>query len=270
MPDEPDAFLDEEDDELSASRMTLWEHLTELRDRIIKTVIAVGICGVLGFVLYPQIFDLLIDPYCKIPEVQRTQSGDCALFIRSPMDGFVLRIKISAYAGLFIASPVVLWQLWAFMAPGLYEKEKKYAIPFVAGSVLLFLSGAGLAFWTIPKALEFLLTIAGDGVQPLLEPVSYLSFVMLMMVAFGIGFEFPIVLIALQMMGVVSSTKLREWRRYALIIIVVLVAVITPSGDPISLLALSVPMAIFYELSILVGRMLERRKRAREAADASG
>ena len=265
----PDDALD---DELAAGRMTLWEHLRELRDRLIKSIIAIAIGAVVGFVLYPHILDFLIHPYCDIPQVQKIQSGvnaagDCALFIRSPMDGFILRMKVAGYFGLFLALPVVLWQLWAFLSPGLYEKEKRYAIPFVGSSLALFAMGAALAFWTIPKALQWLLSISGDQVEPLFEPVSYLSFVMLMMVAFGIGFEFPIVLVTLELLHVVSWQQLRSWRRYAIVIIVVIVAVITPSGDPFSLLALSIPMCLFYEGSIIVGRLIERRReRAATAA----
>ena len=248
------------------SRMTLVEHLTELRNRLVKSIIAIAIGGVAGFVFYPQIFDALIEPYCDIEHVTRV-TGECQLFIRDPLGGFKLRFMIAGYAGLFLASPVVLWQLWRFITPGLYEHEKRYAVPFVLSSVALFLTGAGLAFWTVPKAFEFLFEIGGDDLTPLLEPVAYLSFITFMMLAFGIGFEFPILLIFLQMAGVLSSRRLRSWRRYAVVLIVVLVAVITPSGDPYSLLALSVPMYVFYETSIIIGRVIERR-RARAAAAA--
>jgi sec-independent protein translocase protein TatC len=246
------------------SRMTLVEHLTELRNRLIKSVLAIAVGALAGFVFYPQIFDALIEPYCEIDRVTDV-TGECALYIRDPLGGFKLRFMIAGYAGLFIASPVVLWQLWRFITPGLYENEKRYAVPFVLSSVALFLTGAGLAFWTVPKAFEFLFSIGGDDLTPLLEPVAYLSFITFMMLAFGIGFEFPILLIFLQLVGVLSSRRLRSWRRYAIVLIVVLVAVITPSGDPYSLLALSVPMYVFYETSIIVGRLIERR-RARAAS----
>ena len=244
--------------------MTLVEHLTELRDRLVKSLLAVAIGGIAGFVFYPQIFDALIEPYCDIEQVTRV-TGECALYIRDPLGGFKLRFMIAGYAGLFLASPVVLCQIWRFVTPGLYENEKRYAVPFVLSSVVLFLTGAGLAFWTVPKAFEFLFSIGGDQLTPFLEPNAYLSFITFMMLAFGLGFEFPVLLVFLQLVGVLSSRRLRSWRRYAVVIIVVLVAVITPSGDPYSLAALSLPMYVFYEISILLGRMIERR-RARATA----
>src|SRR5207249_11607346 len=137
-------------------------------------------------------------------EVRANPQG-CNLYIRAPMDGFILRFKIAGYGGLFLASPIVFWQIWKFMAPGLYEKEKKYAIPFMAASVSLFALGAALAFWTTPKALNWLFSIGGDQLKPLLEPVSYLTFILLMMVAFGLGFEFPVILVALQLLHVVPN-----------------------------------------------------------------
>jgi sec-independent protein translocase protein TatC len=251
-----------EEVEPEEGRMTLVEHLTELRDRIIKSLIAIAVGMIIGFVFYPQIFDVLIDPYCKIDQVQQP----CRLVIRAPLDGFTIRLKVAAYAGLFLASPVVLWQLWRFVTPGLYARERRYAIPFVVSAVLLFLSGAALAFWTIPKALQFLLTIGGDDLQPLLEPVQYLSFVTFMMLAFGVGFLFPIFLVFLQMAGVLSTQRLRSWRRYAIVLIVVVVAVITPSGDPYSLLALSIPMYVFYEGAIIVGYFINRSRARAETS----
>lgn len=248
---------DDEDapDELESGRMTLVEHLAELRNRLVKAAIAVAAGGLVCFVFYPQIFDVLVAPYCE------TTGGDeCELIQIDPLEGFSVRMKIAGYGGLALAMPVVLWQIWRFVTPGLYPKEKRYAVPFVASAVLLFALGAGLAYWTLPKALDFLADIGGDELQQFYSPGKYLSLITYMMLAFGIGFEFPILLIFLQMAGVVSSRRLRSWRRYALVGIVVLVAVITPSGDPYSLAVLSVPMYLFYEFSILVGWLMQRRR----------
>jgi sec-independent protein translocase protein TatC len=234
--------------------MTLVEHLGELRSRLIKSVLAVGAGGVVAFVLYPQILDLLIDPYCKILPPGRT----CSLVVTDPLAGFRVRMQIAGYGGLVFAFPVVAWQLWRFITPGLHPQEKRYAIPFVAASVLLFLLGAGLALWTFPRALEFLVSVGGTQLEALYTPDKYLSLITFMMLAFGIGFEFPIVLVFLQLAGVLSTARLRSWRRPAIVLIVVLVAVITPSGDPFTLFALAGPMYIFYEASILIGRFIRR------------
>jgi sec-independent protein translocase protein TatC len=163
--------------------------------------------------------------------------------------------------------PVILWQLWRFITPGLYPHEKRYAIPFLASALSLFVLGAGLAFYTLPRALQFLISIGGEGnFVTAFAPDKYFTLVTYMMLAFGIGFEFPILLIFLQLVGVLSVQSLKQARRYAIVGICILVAVITPSGDPISMLMLSVPMVVFYEVSILVGRMLERRRKAAAAA----
>lgn len=244
-----------------ASRMTLVEHLTELRNRVIKAVVAVVVGMVVAFVLYPQIFDFLLAPYKEIAETQATV-GDGKLLILDPLEGFGVRMRLAMYGGIAIAMPVILWQIWQFVTPGLYPHEKRYAVPFVISALVLFVLGAGLAYYTLPRALEFLVRIGGDDLITAFAPGKYFSLITYMMLAFGIGFEFPILLIFLQMAGIVSVDALRTARRYAIVGITILVAVITPSGDPISLLMLSVPMVLFYEASIIAGRVIERRRAA--------
>lgn len=233
--------------------MTLVEHLTELRTRIVKSVIALAIGGVIGFMLYEPVLRILQEPYCSI-------SAECDFIVTDPLESFSIRLKVSAYVGLLLALPVVLWQLWRFITPGLYPNEKRYAVPFVASSVVLFFLGSGLALWTFPNALEFLVNVGGDSLQPMYTPGKYLSLVTFMMMAFGVGFEFPIVLVFLQMAGVLSWQKLASWRRWAVVGIFVAVSVITPSGDPFTLFALATPMYLFYEAAILVGRFVLKKK----------
>ena len=232
--------------------MSLVDHLAELRSRIIKVMVAIALGGVIGFLLYNRVLHLLQEPYCEV-------SDRCTFIITDPLEGFSIRLKISAYVGFLIASPVVLWQLWRFVTPGLYPKERKYAVPFVVSGVLLFLMGAAIALLTFPQALKFLVSIGGNSVEPFYTPGKYVSLIIFMMLAFGAGFEFPIVLVFLQIAGILHWRKLSEWRRYAIIVIFVIDAVITPSQDPISLFALAVPMVIFYEVSIMIGRFVLRR-----------
>lgn len=241
------------------SRMSLIEHLTELRDRLIKIVLAVVIGMAIAFALYDQIFDFLLKPY--LDECTNSVS-DCKLLALDPLEGFGVRMRLATYGGIFLAMPVILWQLWRFITPGLYAHEKRYAIPFMASALTLFLLGAGIAYYTLPQALSFLQQIGGDNIATAYAPGKYFKLISYMMLAFGVGFEFPIVLVFGQMIGVVTPDGLRKARRYAVVGICVLVAVITPSGDPISMVALSGPMVVFYEVSILIGRLLERRKRA--------
>jgi sec-independent protein translocase protein TatC len=235
----------------AGERMPLVSHLTELRRRLIISVIALVVGAIVAFVLFNRILGFLIRPYTEI-------TGKTDFVILDPLEGFAARLKVAAWGGAFIASPVVLWQLWRFITPGLHKSEKRFAIPFIIGSMLLFVLGAVVALLTFPQALRFLIGIGGSSVDPLFSPGKYLSLITLMMVAFGIAFEFPILLLFLQLAGVVTSRRLRSWRRPAIVVIVAVAAVITPSQDPYSLFAMAVPMYLFYEGSIAIGRLLKK------------
>ena len=231
--------------------MPLVEHLAELRRRLIVSLVALAVGGVVAFALYNRILDFLVRPYTEV-------TGRTTLVITDPLEGFASRLKVSAWCGLFLASPVVLWQLWRFITPGLHKHEKRYAIPFILVSILLFALGAAVALLTFEKALAFLLGVAGPNIEALLTPSKYLGLIILMIVAFGIAFEFPVVLVFLELAGVVPSARLRSWRRGAFVIIVAVAAVITPSQDPYSLFAMVLPMYLFYEGAILVGRLVKK------------
>jgi len=242
-----------------AGNMSLVEHLTELRKRIVIAVVAVAVGAVVAYILYEPIFDFLIKPHCDINGDSGIED-QCTLLATSPLDGFSIRLTLATYTGIGIAMPVIMWQLWKFISPGLYDHEKRWGLSFVVFSVLLFALGAGLAYWTLPRALQFLDDVGGDNFSNFFTPKAYIGFVVKMMLGFGIGFEFPIVLIFLQLIGVVDNKTLRAGRRWALVGIVVLVAVLTPSGDPMSLMALSVPMYLFYEVAIAFGWWRSRTK----------
>jgi sec-independent protein translocase protein TatC len=244
--------------------MTLVEHLTELRTRLIICVVAVAVGMLAGFLLYDWIFDFLLQPYKDIA-TRENALGDGKLLQTDPLEGFGIRMKTSAYSGIALAMPVILWQLWRFVTPGLYPNEKRWAVPFVASALALFVLGAGLAYYTLPRALEFLVDIGGDDLVTAFAPGKYFRLITYMMLAFGIGFEFPIVLIFLQMAGILETDTLRRGRRFAIVGICILVAVITPSGDPISMLMLSVPMVIFYEIAIVIGSVITKRRALRDA-----
>ena len=244
-------------------RMPLVAHLEELRTRLLRSVAAIALGAVACWILYPQILDLLLEPYCQIRDElgDRTAFGDgCELLVTDPLEPFSVRMMVAGYGGVALAMPVLLWQAWRFVAPGLYKRERRWAIPFVASGVVLFVAGCWLAYWSIPRALDFLVGIGGPDLVSVFSPARYLSFVVKMTLAFGIGFEFPLVLIFLQLVGVVTPAVLRRVRRYASVGIVALVAVLTPSGDPFTLLVLSVPMLLFYEIAILVGVLRNRRR----------
>ena len=238
--------------------MTLVEHLDELRSRLMKALLALAVGAIIGFLLYDPVLELLVQPYCDV-KLAADPGSSCRLVVTDPMDSFSIRLKLSMYLGLIVALPVILWQLWRFITPGLHQHERRYAVPFVVSSTLLFVLGAALAIWTFPKTLEFFSAFGGEELELLYTPSKYLGLLTMMMLIFGIGFEFPVLLVALQAARVLDWQRLVSWRRYAIVGIVVVDAVITPSGDPITLLAMAVPMILFYEASILVGRFVLRR-----------
>ncbi|MDE0237950.1 MAG: twin-arginine translocase subunit TatC [bacterium] len=249
-------------------------HLVELRSRLIKSILAVVAGAVVCWVFYPQILDRLVQPYCDVvPEEAVTEEatrqnlfGGCELLVLDPLEPFSVRLTVAGYGGLTLAIPVVLWQVWRFVQPGLYPRERRHAAAFTVIGALLFALGAGLAYWSIPRALNFLASIGGEDLVTGFSPAKYLSFVIKMMAAFGIGFEFPILLVFLQKAGIIHYRQLIRGRRFAIVGIVALVAVITPSGDPFTLMVLSVPMYLFYEAAIGIGWLRDRRQR-RQAAE---
>jgi len=247
-------------------RMTLIEHLVELRRRLIISFVAIGVAAVVGWFLYPWISDFLLRPYRDI--ASRSIAGG-NLIATSPVEGFAVRVKITIYVAVAFAMPVILWEIWRFVSPGLYKHERRYAWPFVLSGITLFIMGAALAYWTLPKALDWLSAVGGDNITQAYTADKYYQLIAYMMLAFGVCFEFPIILIFLQRAGIVSNEWLRKYRRHAIVVIFIIVAVATPSNDPISLLALSLPLCVFYEIAIVIGRIRDRRKR-RAAASSSG
>ena len=243
-------------------RMTLIEHLTELRSRIVKSMLALTVGTVVVFFMWEPIQRWFAGPYkhlCSHKKNLTCLTGG-KFIITDPLEGFGVRLKVSGYGGLIIALPVILWQIWQFVVPGLHKKEKKYAIPFVLSSLVLFGAGATVAWLTFPKALDFLVSYSGN-VAPTFAQSKYISLIVLLMIGFGIGFLFPVFLVALEMVGVVTPQRLAKSRRGAIVGIFVVVAVATPSGDPYSLVALAVPMCLFYEVAIIIGRIFLRRRK---------
>ncbi len=232
--------------------MTLVEHLSELRRRVLVCAAAFLVGGTVCFLVYNSILSFLKQPYCQVAP------GHCGFYITGPLDGLALRVKIAAYAGAFLASPILLWEFWRFITPGLHPKEKKYAIPFVVASITLFALGCLVAFVTFPHALRWLDSIGGPSLTEIYDPTKYLSLIVLLMTVFGLMFEFPVVLVSLEVAGVLTPQKLSSWRRWAIVLIVVVAGVVTPSSDPFSMIALAVPLYLFYELSIVIGKVIRR------------
>ncbi len=235
------------------ARMTVIEHLAELRRRVIISLAAVVIGTVIAFWLSNDVIGWLVRYYREATEGRRD-----ALVFTGPTDAFVVRLKVATYGGIVLALPVWLYQLWRFVTPGLHPREKRYAVPFVISALLLFAVGAFVALRTLPAALGFLLNIGGEAQEPLLTSDRYLSLVMLIILGFGLAFEFPVLLTFLLIAGAVSTSQLRRWRRGVIVGVAAFAAIITPSQDPYTMLAMAVPMWVFYEIVILLGRILRR------------
>lgn len=233
--------------------MTVVDHLTELRTRLIVAIVAVVVGAVVCFVFTGPIIDWFLNFYRDA-----TDGPDRRFQFLGPVDALATRIKIATYGGIVLAAPVWLWQLWRFITPGLHPREKRYAVPFLIASVVLFVIGGLVALLTLEPALRFLLNAGGDGMVARLTADKFLSLVSLMIVAFGIAFEFPVVLSFLLLARIITTAQLRRWRRWAVVLIFLFAAVITPSQDPYSLFLMALPMYLFYEGCIVLGRILKR------------
>jgi len=239
--------------------MPLMEHFVELRRRLLISFAAIALCGIVVFIFYSSVLSFLSGPYEQVTRGSPGCGRDgCKLIVTGPLEPLMVRLKIAGYGGLALAIPFVMWQIWRFIVPGLHRRERRYAVGFVVGSVVLFVLGCVVAWFTVEKALDFLLGIGGEGLRPLIDADKYLTLVMLMIAAFGIAFEFPLLLIFLLLVGAVNTVQLRQVRRYAAVGITIFAAIITPSQDPFSLLFMAVPLYIFYEASILIGRVMKR------------
>lgn len=241
--------------------MPLAEHLREFRKRLTRSAAAILAGALVGYALFPGSLDLLLQPYCEA--VGRAAS--CELIVLGPLDPFFVRLRTAFVVGIVVGGPVLLYQMWRFIRPGLTGRERRYALPFVIFSQIMFAAGIVFAAWVIPRGLGVLLELGGTSISPMLGAREYLAFLLAMGLAFGLVFELPLVLIFLALTGVVTATSMRAFRRYAIVIIFIAAAFITPTGDAVTLLLVAGPMVFFYELSIVFAWSLERTRRRRVA-----
>lgn len=243
--------------------MTLVEHLRELRSRLLKASLGILLGLVVGIFFAQQVQDFINAPYCDF-------KGDlaCQFNATSPVDPFLLKLKIGLYVGLLLAAPIWLYQLWAFIAPGLHRNERRYTYVFTAVAVPLFAAGAFLAFFVVTKSLVFFLGMA-SGYEINVDLTGYFDFVTGVMLLFGIAFEFPLALLVLNVAGVLTARRMLGWWRPAVFLMFVFAAVVTPTPDPFGMTALAVAMAVLYFGAVGVASLNDRR-RARNKPDYSG
>lgn len=237
---------------MTATTNSYREHLAEFRDRVIRVAVAIFVGSIVGFLVHEQVLDFLAEPY-------RIAVPDSSLAFFRPTEAFSLVMRISLWTGAILASPVVLYQSWRFIAPALTKREKRWAYPMTAIFVVLFVAGISVGYLALERGLVFLLDFGGDALQPVIGADLYFRFAMRFLLAFGIAFEFPVFLFAAAAFGAVTSRQLRSGRRWAVVIILVGAAFITPSGDPLTLLMLATPMYLFYEITILAVRFILKK-----------
>lgn len=249
------------DDELAGSEQPFVQHLIELRDRLLKCVIAMAVATAV-FALYPgpgALYDLLAAPL-----VAHLPKG-ATLIATSVISPFMVPLKIMLMAAFLLALPVLLYQVWAFVAPGLYNHEKKLVLPLVVSSTVLFFIGVAFCyFFVFGQVFAFIQSFAPKSITAAPDIEAYLSFVLTMFIAFGLAFEVPIVVIVLARMGIVSIQKLKDFRGYFIVLAFIIAAIVTPP-DVVSQLALAIPMCILYEVGIWAAQLFIRHTRAPDA-----
>ncbi len=245
-------------------RMSLVDHLYELRTRLFRAALAILVAAVAAYVLFEPIFDFVIGPYCSLPADRRGGGDGCRLYNFDVLGEFNVRIRVALMVGIVFAAPVWLYQLWRFVTPGLHTNERRWTLTFVSVATVLFGAGATLAYLTLSKGLSVLLAIAGDNVTNFLDVNGYLRYVVAMLLVFGAAFEFPLLVIMLNVVGVVPHKKLASWRRQMIFGIFVFAALATPSTDPITMFFMAVPMALLYEGALVFTRIHDHRKARRE------
>jgi sec-independent protein translocase protein TatC len=248
------------------------EHIRELRTRLIKAALAILVGGIVGFIFYRNIVDVLEHPICNIKSIHGVGQPTAAcrngvLVLIGPSAGITLAFKIAMFSGLVLAAPVWLYQFWAFLAPGLYKNEKKYSLTFVGAAVPLFAAGAALCYVFFPTILRVLMGFVPSGVAAQLPLDQTLVFFLRMMVVFGSSFVLPLILVLFNFIGILSGARMRKSWRVVVLAIFVFSAIAVPTGDPIGMSVLAIPICLLYFGAIGVALLNDRRRAAKRAAD---
>jgi sec-independent protein translocase protein TatC len=239
-------------------RMPLMDHLRELRNRVVKIAVAIVAGGIVSWVFFDRIWDFMQRPYCRAVGYCKVNTLGHSLFISNVMDGFYLHIKVSIIAGAVITSPIWLYQLWAFVAPGLYAREKRWTYAFLGSAVPLFALGCFFAFLAMSRGLTFFLSMAG-GLTALFTADSYIGYWVAMIVGIGLCFEVPLFLVMLNMARVVTHERFRKWRRLIIFLVFVFAGIASPSPDPLTMLLLGGVVVVLVEAAEVIIYLNDKR-----------
>jgi sec-independent protein translocase protein TatC len=244
-------------------RMPLMDHIRELRNRVVKMALALGAGMIVGFVFFNPVWHVIERPLCHA--VIRGQTGCNTLGVNmlaldGPLDPFYLRVKVAVIVGVIVSSPVWLYQIWAFIAPGLYAREKRWGFIFIGTAVPLFLAGVTLAYLSLGRSMHYLLGLTPGGVANIIQVDQYMSFVMAMVLAFGIAFLVPLLIIMLNLAGILTHERFRKWRRVMIFAVFLIAGMANPSPDPITMLILGGACAALVEVAELIVWSHDRRK----------
>lgn len=252
----------------TGGRMPLFEHLRELRRRVVRSSIIIVLASGLGWFFYNQIITTLARPVCDLSQAQASKSTHCgALYINGVLGPLNLQIKVALLTGLIISAPLWLYQLWAFISPGLHRKEKRYSILFLACATPFFAAGATLGYLILPMAIKVLFGFTPHSLANLVRFDDYLDFVLRIILLFGLAFELPVFLVALNLIGFISGKAiLRPWRVWVFGI-TLFVAGFTPTGDPLTMALLALPLCAFYFIAGGIALLVDRRRAKRALAE---
>ncbi len=243
--------------------MPLVEHLQELRRRLTWSILAIAVGIGVTFAYWEPVYDVLRQPYCAIHPPQ-----GCKLYAYGIFDQFNTKMRVAFIGGTVLTSPVWLYQIGAFITPALHKRERRFAAGFLAAALVLFAAGVTVAYLTLNYGLNLLLHAAGGNVQTQPALKDYLSFVTLVLLLFGLAFEFPVVIVFLNVVGILTVERLKAWRRGMYFSLFAAAAVLTPSTDPFQFIVLAVPLCLLYEVCILIARLRARIRRKRDRAEA--
>ncbi|MEW1840921.1 twin-arginine translocase subunit TatC [Nonomuraea angiospora] len=245
-------------------RMPLMEHLRELRNRLLIAAVAVVVGIIIGWIFFDPVWAFIKEPFCETPQAQQLRVGECTLTYGGIFQSFFLTLKVSAMVGIVVSSPVWLYQVWAFVTPALYRNEKRYSIAFLGLAIPLFVVGAALAYIIMDTSLAILLGFAPSDTVAIIQIDEYVNYVLIMVVIFGISFELPLLLVFLNIIGVLPHATVKKHRRWVVFAMFVFGAVITPGGDPLTMMALAAPMVVLYFLAEFFMFVREKRMPATE------